>query len=270
VLAADGRLRSIERRVAMVPTMPKRVVVYAVLTAWVLGVSGCVKQSEYDAKVAELRRQVEKSAKTEKQVLQLQKDLDAAKHEVEKAAQAKNDLETTIKTMQQDNSDLKDRVKRLSQAEEKMLQLQKDFDAAKLEITTAKHEIEKTELAKKDAEAKIKMLEQENANLKSLRKKHSGAVENLSGAWKITLGNNVFAARLEALGSNNYRLGPKNLGFSGIYLFDGAALSMVGENPRYPDLVWSMKKAGLFELVAGHYVGASMTRTVAGGSPSKP
>ena len=83
----------------------------------------------------------------------------------------------------------------------------------------------------------------------------------------------MYAASLEALGSNNYRLGPQNLAFSGIYLFDGATLSMVGENPSYPDLVWSMKKRGLFEMVAGHYVGASMRRKVTGGTDagqSKP
>ena len=83
VLAAHGRLPPIERRKVMVPTMLKRVVVCAALTAWLLGVSGCIKQSGNDARVAELHRQAERSAKAEKQVLQLQKDLDAAKHEVQ-------------------------------------------------------------------------------------------------------------------------------------------------------------------------------------------
>ena len=154
-----------------------------------------------------------------------------------------------------------------------MSQLQKDLDAAKIEIDTAKHEIEKAEQAKTDTEAKIKRLEQENANLKSRGKKLAGTIENLSGAWEITYRKNVLAAKLEALGSNNYRLGPQNLGFSGIYRFDGTTLSMVAENPGYPDLVWSMKKPGLFEMVAGHYVGASMRRKVAGGADagaSKP
>jgi len=94
----------------MVPTMLKRVVVCAALTAWMLGVSGCVKQSEYDAKVAEVRNQAEKSAKAEEKVSQLQKDLDAAKSEVEKAEQAKKDAEAKIKTLEQENADLQKRV----------------------------------------------------------------------------------------------------------------------------------------------------------------
>ena len=133
-----------------------------------------------------------------------------------------------------------------------------EVEKAKLETDTAKHETEKSEQAKKESETKIKMLEQENAALKGRGKKVFGAVENLSGAWEITYRKNVHAAKLEALGSNNYRLGPQNLGFSGIYRFDGTTLSMVGENPGYPDLVWSLKKPGLFEMVAGHYAGASM------------
>ena len=128
--------------------------------------------------------------------------------------------------------------------------------------------------AKMQAEAaQIKELEQENADLKSRGTKRSGPVENLSGAWEISYGKDVLAARLEALGSNNYRLGPRNLAFSGIYRFDGTTLSMVAENPVSPDLVWSLKKPGLFEMLGGHYVGASMRRKVAGGSdagPSKP
>jgi hypothetical protein len=66
------------------------------------------------------------------------------------------------------------------------------------------------------------------------------------------------------MGSNNYRLGPKSLAFSGIYLFDGATLSMVAENPRYPNLAWSLRKPGLFEVVAGPYAGATMRRRIAG------
>ena len=80
----------------------------------------------------------------------------------------------------------------------------------------------------------------------------------------------MLAANLEALGSNNYRLGPRNLGFSGIYLFDGATLSMVGENPRYPDLVWSLKKPGLLEMASGPYAGATMRRKIAGGTAAGP
>ncbi len=258
----------------MVPTMLKRVVVCAVFTVWMCGVPGCGKQSAYDAKVAELHKQAEKLAKTEKQVLQLQKDLDAAKHEARTCTQSKNDLEAAIKTLELNNTGLKDQVSTLERknrtlvasADEKTSQFQKDLDAAK-------EEIKKAQQAKENTEAKIKMLEQENADLKSRGKKRSGPVENLSGAWEIAYGKDVLAATLEALGSNNYRLGPQNLGFSGIYLFDGTTLSMVGENPGYPDLVWSRKKPGLFEMAAGHFAGASMRRTVAGGpnaGQSKP
>ena len=99
----------------MVPTMLKRLGGCVVLTVWMLGVVGCVKQSEYDAKVTEVKSQANKLAK-------LQKDLDAAKSEIEKAAQAKKDAEA-------ENGDLKGRVKKLSQAEEKLSQLQKDFES---------------------------------------------------------------------------------------------------------------------------------------------
>ena len=94
----------------MVPTMLKRVVACAALTAWMLGVSGCVKQSEYDAKVAEAKSQAEKSANAEAKASQLQKDLDAAESEVEKAEQAKKDAEARIKTLEQENADLQKRV----------------------------------------------------------------------------------------------------------------------------------------------------------------
>jgi cell division protein FtsB len=277
-LAAKGRLQPVERSVAMVPTMLKRVVVCAVLTVWMCGAPGCGKQSAYDAKVAELHKQAEKLAKTEKQVLQLQKDLDAAKREARTCTQSKNDLEATIKTLELNNTGLKDQVSTLERknlalvanADEKASQFQKDLDAAKEEV---KEEVKKAQQAKESTETKIKTLEQENADLKNRGKKRSGPVENLSGAWEITYGRDLLAARLEALGSNNYRLGPQNLGFSGIYLFDGATLSMVGENPGYPDLVWSRKKPGLFEMAAGHFAGASMRRIVAGGpnaGQSKP
>ncbi len=250
----------------MAPTMLKRFVVCAAVAVWMFGLPGCMKQ--YDPKVAELRRQAEKSAKTEQQVLQLQKDLDAAKHEVQTCTQAKNDLEAKIRTLEQNNpgskdqvTSLKDQINTLEQrnhtlvanAEEKASQFQKDLDAAK-------NEVKKAEQAKQDAEATIKLLQQDNADWKNRGKKHSGAIEHLSGTWEITYGNSVLTAKLEALGSNNYRLGPQDLDFRGIYLFDGATLSMVGENPSYPNLVWSLKKPGLFEMVAGHYVGASMRR----------
>ena len=150
----------------MVPTMLKRIVMCVVLTAWMFGMSGCVNKSDYDAKVAEAKNQADQSAKAEEKAAQLQKDLDAAKGDAEKSEQAKKDAEAKIKTLEQENAELKDQAKTLEQkntglmakAEEKMAQLQKDLDAAK-------GDAEKSDLAKKDAEAKIKRLEQENADL---------------------------------------------------------------------------------------------------------
>ena len=72
---------------------------------------------------------------------------------------------------------------------------------------------------------------------------------------------------MEPMGSNNYRLGPKALGFSGIYLLDGATLSMVAENAVYPNLAWSLRRPGLFEITTGLYAGATMKRKTAGSRP---
>lgn len=165
----------------MVPTMLKRIVMCAVLTVWMFGVSGCVNQSDYDAKVAEVKNQgellakaeekatraEEKATKGEEKSAQLQKDLDTAKGDAEKSEQAKKDAEAKIKTLEQQNAELKDQAKTLEQkniglktkAEEKTAQLQKDLDAAK-------GDAEKADLAKRDADAKIKTLEQENADFK--------------------------------------------------------------------------------------------------------
>ncbi len=249
----------------MAPTVLKRLVVCAAVAAGMLGASGCAKRPEHDAKAAELRRQTEKSAQAEKQALQLQKDLDATKSEIKKAGQANDDLEAKIRTLEQNDAGLKDQLSTLEQknrtlvanVEEKTLQLQKDLAAAR-------NEVKKAEQAQKDTEAKIKTLEQENADLKSRgTKRVAGARENLSGAWEITYRQNVLAVKLEGMGSNNYRLAPPNLGFSGIYLFDGAALSLVGENPAHLDLAWSLRQAGLFEMKTGPYAGATMRRQVA-------
>jgi outer membrane murein-binding lipoprotein Lpp len=143
----------------MVPTMLKRVVVCAVLAVWVLGMSGCVKQSEYDAKVAEVKDLVEKSAKVGEKSLQLQKDLDAAKTEAE---QAKKDADAKIKTLEQENAGLK----------EKALQVQTDLAAAKSEV-------EKAVQAKKDADAKVKGLEQEDAGLNDQKKAAEAKIKAL-------------------------------------------------------------------------------------------
>lgn len=95
----------------MIPTMLKRVAVCAALTTWMLGLPGCgVKQSDYDAKVAAVKSQGEKMAKAEDKAAQLQKDLDAAKGEVENSGQAKKDAEAKIKTLEQENADLQKRI----------------------------------------------------------------------------------------------------------------------------------------------------------------
>jgi septal ring factor EnvC (AmiA/AmiB activator) len=241
----------------------------AALAVAVLGASGCVRQSEYDAKVTELHKQTDKTAKAEKQAAQLQKDLDAAKSEVKKGEQARDDLEAKVKSLEQTGSGLKDQVstleeknrKLLANADEKTSQLQKDLAAAQ-------NEARKAEETKKDAEAKLKTLEQENADLKNRGKKRPGVLENLSGAWQITYRQSVLAVQLEGMGSNNYRLTPPNIAFSGIYLFDGASLSLVGENTQFPNLVWSLKQPGLFEMKAGPYAGATMKRQAPGGPNS--
>ena len=301
----------------MVPTMLKRVVACAMLAAWMPGVSGCVSRSEYNAKVADVKDQTEKLAKTKEKMSRLEKDLDATRSEIRQAEQAKEVAEARITTREQENAGLTDQAKKLEQENaslktkigEKVSQLQKAAEAAKIDVEKAKQ-------AKKDAEARIttleqknagsmdqvKKLEQENADLKTtieekmsqLRKdldaakievekatqakkdaeanivrKPSETVENLSGEWEITYQKNIHAAVLEALPNNRYRLGPKGLAFSGVYQFDGTTLSMVAENPGYPALVWSMKKPGLLEMEGGNYVGASMKRKVAGGTDVK-
>ena len=80
----------------MVPIMLKQVVVCAAVVVWLLGVSGCVSRSEYEAKVAEAKNQAEKAANAEAKSLQLQKDLDVAKSEAEKTEQAEKDAEARI------------------------------------------------------------------------------------------------------------------------------------------------------------------------------
>ena len=166
----------------MAPTMLPRLVLGAAVAAATLGISGCTREPQYDPRAAELRKQTERSANAEKQVLQLQKDLDAAKSETKKAEQATNDLEAKIRTLEQKNADLKDQLGTLEQknrtpaaapaatpaanVEEKTSQSPKNLDAAKI-LDAARNEAKKAEQARQDAEAKIKTLEQENAALKS-------------------------------------------------------------------------------------------------------
>jgi hypothetical protein len=231
----------------MVPTIAKRVAVCAALAAGAIGVSGCADRSEYDVKAAEFRSQTDKLAKADEKASQLQKDLDAAKNAVARADQAKQNAEAKITALDQENAILKDQIKQLEQVSSslkdranrleqastgltaKVSQLQKD-------LVAAKGEIEKAEKAKKDAES-----------------------------WELTFKKTVRTVRLEFLADNRVRLGPKgsNLVFTGVYQFDGKTLSMVAENAGYPDLAWTMKKPGLFEIVKGSYAGASMKRKVA-------
>jgi chromosome segregation ATPase len=222
----------------MVPTMLKRVAVCAAIAAGAMGVSGCSDRSEYDAKVAELKSQTDKLAKADEKASQLQKDLDAAKSEVGKADLARQNAEAKIRTLDQEHQGLKDQVRRLEQANTgltaKVSQLQKD-------VTAAKGEIRKAEKAKRDAER-----------------------------WEITFRNRALSAKIEALADNRFRLGPQSLAFSGVYQFDGKTLSMVAENAAYPNLVWTMKAPGQFEMTEGRYAGASMKRKAAGGAEAGP
>jgi hypothetical protein len=255
----------------MAQTMLRRGVVCVVLTMWMLVMPGCgVKQSEYDARVAEVRAQAEKLAKTEEKASQLQKDLASAKSEIEKANQANRDAEAKIKTVEQENTDLKDQIKRSQKANVAYLGQVKSLKKANTDLQDQVKTLrqENTDLKTK-AEEKASQLPENRGtatNSKSQGKKGSGPLEDLSGAWEITIKNRVLKARLEALADNRYRLKPESLAFSGVYEFDGNTLSMVAENPAYPDLVWSMKGPGLFKMTTGNYLGATMKRKVAGGT----
>jgi outer membrane murein-binding lipoprotein Lpp len=257
--------------------MLKQLVTFAVAAVWMLGLPGCSKQVEYNPKkTTELRKLEEELATLKKQASQLQNDLDAAKKEIEKSQQAKKEAEATIKTLQQENDGLKEQIKKLSQGGEQVAQLQKNLDTAKAEIEkakgerdTAKQEIEKAQRANGELAARIKAMERENVVVKPPRRPVSGAIENLSGDWEITYRDTVYRAKLEALGANSYRLGPQNLAFSGIYQFDGNNLSLIGENTRDPNMAWSLKKPGAFEMVSGRYIGALMRKRASTG-PSQP
>jgi chromosome segregation ATPase len=140
------------------------------LLSWMLAAPGCgVKQSEYDAKVAEAKSQADK-------VSQLQKDFDVVKGDFEKARQEarqsrKKDAEAKIKTLEQENTGLKDRVKAL-ELENAALKASAGSTASQYakDVATAKGDLAKVEQARKAAEAKIKTLEQENAELKKKSK----------------------------------------------------------------------------------------------------
>lgn len=146
----------------MVSTLRKRLVLGTMLTAWMLAAAGCgVKQSEYDAKVAEAKSQGEK-------VSQLQKDIDTVKSDLQKAKEArKKEAEDKRKALEQENANLKAQVKTLEQelagakttAEQATSQLAKD-------LTAARNALAKSEETRKADEARIKTLEAENAELK--------------------------------------------------------------------------------------------------------
>ena len=197
----------------MVRTIAIRLMMLATLVLAMLSLPGCLKEYDPSTKSAEVRRRIERSAEAEKQISQLQKDLDAAKSEAKKADQVKNDLEAKIKMLEQSNVGLKEQVNVLEQKShtpvaaaeekaEKAVQLKKELrrrrhDSRKSlgektaqlqkEVDAAKDEARKIEQAKKDAEAKITALEQENAQLKSGRNRPSGPLENLSGPGRLRI-----------------------------------------------------------------------------------
>jgi chromosome segregation ATPase len=146
----------------MVPTMLKRLVLGTMLTAWMLAASGCgVKQSDYDAKVAEAKSHADK-------VSQLQKDVDAVKNDLQKSRETrKREAEAKTKALEQENANLRNQVKTIEQelaglktnSDQRVSQLTKD-------LTVLQKAFAKSEEARKAAEARIKSLEQENAELK--------------------------------------------------------------------------------------------------------
>jgi hypothetical protein len=148
----------------MIRAMSKCVVMFGFFALWMVAMSGCVRRSEYDAKVTELKSQTEVLTVAEHKALQLQKDLDAVKNHLQQAPQAAKDAEAKIQSLEKENAALKDQAKKLSEAEVKMSQLQKDLDAAKSQLQQAAQDA-------KDAETKIKTLEQANAALKDRAKR---------------------------------------------------------------------------------------------------
>jgi chromosome segregation ATPase len=146
----------------MVPTTLNRFVACAMLVAWTLAAAGCgVKQSDYDAKVAEAKSHSDK-------VSQLQKDIDSVKGDLQKAREArKREAEAKTKSLEQENANLKNQIKSLEQelagvksnADRSASQLSKD-------ITVLQTAFAKSEDARKVAEARVRVLEQENADLK--------------------------------------------------------------------------------------------------------
>ncbi|HBO45633.1 MAG TPA: hypothetical protein DD670_17240 [Planctomycetaceae bacterium] len=169
----------------MIRTNSKRVVMCVTIGLWMLVISGCVSQSEYDTKVIELQNLEERLVKSEEIVAQLAEDLDAAKDRIEQAKQAAKNMESKVEALELENRDLKEQAKTLSAAERRLSERQRDLDDAKSQVEeakthasqlqknldAAKAQAEEAGNAAKDAEAKIKRLEQENAALKDQVKK---------------------------------------------------------------------------------------------------
>ena len=163
---------------------PKLVVTLFIFAVSILVALGCVPQSKYEAVMADLQKQADELSKTNQEKTQLQADLDAAQAAAEEAEQAKNDAETDIARLEDENTklknqaeqakqaaavdiaalktanaDLKKQVDQLSKVEQEKALLQKELD-------TAKAAVKKAEQAQADAKARIKTLEEENAALK--------------------------------------------------------------------------------------------------------
>lgn len=150
------------------------------LASLTLLASGCVGQSEYDAKEQELKKQNTKLSQAEQEVKQLRNELETAKvaaeelshtaQEVEQLSKRLDTIKTAskdsaqtltiakakIKALEKENTALKIKADKLSQVEQEAAQLQRDLDAAKIA----------TKKAKQAAEAWIQTLEQEIAALK--------------------------------------------------------------------------------------------------------
>ena len=217
----------------MTSTRLKTIVACVVFATWTLAVPGCGGRAELDAKVADIKKQMEESAnakaKAESLAEQLEKDLAAAKIEAKQALRKGEDADARIEKLVTENTKLKNQNAKLENLISELTEKASSLDKVLVET---KHKLKEAEKAKKDAET-----------------------------WEITLTNDKkISVKLAALGNNRYRLSPQGLAFHGVYEFDGETLSMVAENRGYPDLVWSLAKPGVFEMIEGNYLGATMKR----------
>ena len=146
----------------MTCTKPK-LAAWAAVAVSLSVLTGCVGRSEYDAKVAELKKQSEKAAASQQETARLQTDLDAAKADAGKAeegpegrrrpaqerseeqiahlkkqaqdgSQAEKDLEAKLGSLEKANTELKKQAEKQAQAGPEAEQLRKDLDAAKKEL----------------------------------------------------------------------------------------------------------------------------------------